>query len=78
MKRHRKVACEAYGLSVRYLVAGRQVPESARVGDGVLFDSLHQLAPEAAYLEPLALALRPQSHRSKAGDGQTLKIDAQS
>jgi hypothetical protein len=31
MSRHRKVTCEAYGLSVKYLVAGRQVPESARV-----------------------------------------------
>ena len=73
---HWKVTCEAYGLSVRYLVAGRQVPESARVGDGVLFDPLHQLAPEAANLEPPAFAFRPQSHRAKAGDGQTLKVDA--
>ena len=25
MRRHRKVTCEAYGLSVRYLVAGRRI-----------------------------------------------------
>ena len=62
----------------QYLVAGRQVPEPTRVGDGMLFDPLHHLPPEAAYLEPPALTFRPQSHRSKAGDGQTLKVDAQS